>query len=470
MRPANIQGGMAEPDLSEVDLNEIETRAGAGEAAAQAELGRRYTNGTGVTEDWGEAVRLLRLAAAQGHALAEYRLGWHLLNGDEKTRDPSQAFVWLRRSAEQGCAPGQHQLGDWHKEGHGGAVDLEEAARWYRAAALQGDVLAQFELGYALAHGRGVPRDDGEALLWYVRAMEQGDATATHNVAVMLSAMGRRERHPEEIFALYRRAAEGGSTNAAISVAVMYQNGEGTKKDLEAANRWMELAAEAGSAHAQFCMGRRQASLDIRRFDLAEQWFTLAAQQGYAPAHAWLRRLPFDRNPILRHRHWLMSIAGWALLLFHTARAGFEIDLLMVLAFIGVVTGVVILFAVGVAITGQWKRVEATADELQRWRGPVWKDLSRLALWVPSEDGLFLVPVLMVGIHPVSAAVATLLFGLAHYPKYRLWHCLLIACVYFPVALWVLPHGIWTCVVGHFLWDTMGIVFDKVFSESAPAR
>jgi hypothetical protein len=459
---------MAESDLSEVDLNEIEARAGAGEAAAQSELGRRYTNGTGVTEDWGKAVRLLRLAAAQGDALAEYRLGWHLLNGDEKTRDLSQAFVWLQRSAEQGCAPGQHELGDWYKEGHGGAVDLTEAARWYRAAALQGDVPAQFELGYALAHGRGVPRDDGEALLWYLRAMEQGDAAATQNVAVMLSAMGRRERHPEEIFALHLGAAEGGSMNAAISVAAMYDKGEGTKKDREEANRWMEVAAEAGSAHAQFYTGWRQAYL--RRFDLAKQWFTLAAEQGYAPAHAWLRRLPFDRSPILRHRHWLMGIAGWALLLFHTARAGVEIDLLMVLAFIGVMTGAGILFGLGVAITGQWKRVEASTDELHRWRGPVWKSLSRLALWVPSEDGLFLVPVLMVGLHPVSAAIATLLFGLAHYPKYRLWHCLLIACMYFPVAFWVLPHGIWTCVVGHFLWDTLGIVFDKVFAEPASAR
>jgi TPR repeat protein len=62
-----------------------------------------FENGLGVAQDYAEAVRLYRLAAAQGDAAAQHSLG--------------RLF---------------------HHGGHGVAKDREEAIRWYRLAAAQG--------------------------------------------------------------------------------------------------------------------------------------------------------------------------------------------------------------------------------------------------------------------------------------------------------------------------------------------
>ncbi|MFP6573488.1 MAG: tetratricopeptide repeat protein, partial [Vicinamibacterales bacterium] len=46
----------------------LPTWAEAGDAEAQCQLGLRYANGIGVTQNYVEAVRWYRLAAEQGHA------------------------------------------------------------------------------------------------------------------------------------------------------------------------------------------------------------------------------------------------------------------------------------------------------------------------------------------------------------------------------------------------------------------
>jgi hypothetical protein len=72
---------------------------------------------------------------------------------------------------------------------------------------------------------------------------------------------------------------------------------------------------------------------------------------------------------------------------------------------------------------------------------------------IPAEDGLFLLPLVFIGINPISAAVAALLFGAAHYPSFPWRYCVPKSLAYFFVALFVLPYGIWSVVVAHLLVD-----------------
>ncbi len=58
-----------------VGVDAQRTRAEAGDAEAQFNLGVRYDVGRGVPEDDVEAVRWYRLAAEQGDAYAQYDLG-----------------------------------------------------------------------------------------------------------------------------------------------------------------------------------------------------------------------------------------------------------------------------------------------------------------------------------------------------------------------------------------------------------
>ena len=63
-----------------------------------------FRNGEGVAQDYAEAVRLYRLAAAQGHSDAQVGLGVRLHNGQGVAKDRAEAIRWYRLAAAQGQA------------------------------------------------------------------------------------------------------------------------------------------------------------------------------------------------------------------------------------------------------------------------------------------------------------------------------------------------------------------------------
>ena len=82
---------------------------------------------------------------------------------------------------------------------------------------------------------------------------------------------------------------------------------------------------------------------------------------------------------------------------------------------------------------------------------------TRAALLSPAEDGFICVPVLMLGIGPVQAALAGVVFGALHLGRFTYLDCLAKAVIYGLVCLYVLPHGLLTVVLGHFM--TNGVAF-----------
>jgi TPR repeat protein len=60
--------------------------------------------GQGVAQDYAEAVRLFRLAAAQGRAIAQYNMGVMFENGKGVAQDRGEAIRWYRLAAAQGEA------------------------------------------------------------------------------------------------------------------------------------------------------------------------------------------------------------------------------------------------------------------------------------------------------------------------------------------------------------------------------
>lgn len=84
--------------------------------------------------------------------------------------------------------------------------------------------------------------------------------------------------------------------------------------------------------------------------------------------------------------------------------------------------------------------------------------LRKAAILLPGEDGLFFVPLLLVGINPLSAVVAAAAFGAMHYPEFPSRLCVAKACLIYLIALLILPHGLGTVVVGHFVIDALAYV------------
>lgn len=125
--------GMTPPAAAQLP-DGLRERAERGDAAARAELGRRYYAGEGVPQDDEQAVRWTRLAAEQGHAPAQYSLGLLYFRGRGVPGDDASAARWHRAAAEQGHPPAQAALSALYDVGAGVETDPVLASLWIELA------------------------------------------------------------------------------------------------------------------------------------------------------------------------------------------------------------------------------------------------------------------------------------------------------------------------------------------------
>ena len=105
----------------EQSIEQLSQAATQGDTTAQFNLGLKYYNGEGVSEDFREAVKWFRMAAKQGHATAQSYLGIMYAKGEGVPKDGQEAVKWFRRAAEQGYASAQFNLGIMYASGRGSA-------------------------------------------------------------------------------------------------------------------------------------------------------------------------------------------------------------------------------------------------------------------------------------------------------------------------------------------------------------
>src|SRR5262249_55524013 len=118
-RPATEADPPPPPVWDKVPLPDLKESAGAGDAAAMAELGERYLFGRGVPVDNGEALRWFRLAADKGNAHAMERLGGMYRDGLGVERDYDRAMAWYRKAADKGDLAALAGIGWMHYHGLG---------------------------------------------------------------------------------------------------------------------------------------------------------------------------------------------------------------------------------------------------------------------------------------------------------------------------------------------------------------
>ena len=74
---------------------------------------------------------------------------------------------------------------------------------------------------------------------------------------------------------------------------------------------------------------------------------------------------------------------------------------------------------------------------------------AQAVLSTPAEDGLICVPVLLVGVGPISAVLGGIVFGALHLERFTYLECIGKSITYAAVCYFVLPHGVLTVVLGH---------------------
>ena len=115
------------------------------------------TAGAGQAQDVG-GEQLLRALAEAGIADAQFRLGQIYYKGSGVPQDYSEALHWFGQAAEQGYPAAQTNLGAMYYYGYGAPKDFKEAEFWFRKSAEQGFPAGHNHLGQLYFEGQGVDR------------------------------------------------------------------------------------------------------------------------------------------------------------------------------------------------------------------------------------------------------------------------------------------------------------------------
>jgi uncharacterized protein len=264
---ASIAGQPSITAQSGANLAETKTKAEAGDAEAQSNLGWAYYNGDGVVEDAVEAVKWFRRSAEQGNASGQNRLGVAYHYGTGVPKDVAEALAWYRRAADQGFVQAQLNLARTYNSGFGVRRDYRQAAGWYRKAAEQGHAGAQSDLGVAYWNGEGVKKDKREAERWFQKASEQGYAVATFHIASMYwnEEFGGGGVVGRVAIDSFQEAAEQGYPLSAMTLAEIYtRRTRYTARDDQQACMWAGVA-QALDKPSEWEQRQPAATAELRR-------------------------------------------------------------------------------------------------------------------------------------------------------------------------------------------------------------
>ena len=124
-----------------------------------------YERGQGVLQNYKDAIKLYRLAAAQDNVEALNRLSFLYLMGMGVKEDFAEAAKWSHLAAELGDASAQSYLGNAYRGGYGVLQDNILAHLWFNIAAANG-------------HKRSIKNRDKLALDMTSQAIEKAQAMA----------------------------------------------------------------------------------------------------------------------------------------------------------------------------------------------------------------------------------------------------------------------------------------------------
>lgn len=214
---------------------------------------------------------LLR-AAMQGHAGAQENLA---RNSNKNTR---AAKHWAHKSAVQGNAKGQFLYGYLHRD-----TDPQEALEWIKKSAAQGIVKAQSHLAELYM----VEKKFNQCLFWAKKAAAQQSVIGLDLMGLWYSKSKQRD------FALakqyFEKAIALGGTNSLCHLAQLYFNFD-DHHDETKFFILCQTAAMKGNKMGKFYLGRcYDKGIGVTQDSKeAHRWVTLAADDGYGQAFAWL--------------------------------------------------------------------------------------------------------------------------------------------------------------------------------------
>jgi len=231
---------------NEPSLDELKTKALAGDVLTQLQLGAKYDSGDGVRQNLKEAFKWYEMAAKAGNPVAQNNLGDFYLRGEGVKKDYAKALQFFQDSFAQNKPPisaaAACSIGLMYDSGFGVPKNPETANAWYLKAAEGGFARAMENLGLSYAQGSGVEKDLAKALQWYEKAANLGLANAQLETGYHYYNGLGVEKDPVVAVAWYRKAAAQGDVKAMTNLGLAYRDGQGVPHNNIEAFAWLDLA------------------------------------------------------------------------------------------------------------------------------------------------------------------------------------------------------------------------------------
>ena len=165
--------------------NQYQKAAMMGSAKAQNALAVMYTEGRGVPQSFGEAIKWFQKSAAQNFSEAEYNLARIHYKGTGVPKNVKQAKQWFQKSAAHGHPKAQDELGQLYYSKR----DFRQAANWFSKAAEQGMPNSQNQLGFMYYEGKGVKKNLILAYKWVSLAVLLGNQEAIKAMKFLIKTL-----------------------------------------------------------------------------------------------------------------------------------------------------------------------------------------------------------------------------------------------------------------------------------------
>jgi TPR repeat protein len=246
------------------NVSALRSRAEAGDANAQVDLGLAYRLGEIVEKNYAESMTWYAKAAKQGNANAMFNVATFYYNGDAVKIDDIQAYAWFSLAARSGSKKAEEAVArmsleltsqklseanllaaDMLAEGSQVPRDTTAALATYDEAGKSGRPEVQVRLAKVFMNGWGIARDGAKAETHCRKALTQEkEYTPALLCLAYLNQSGLLgPNRGAEALGWYEKALKLGSPVAAYGLGVAYATGNGTKQDFEKALLYLVIAS-----------------------------------------------------------------------------------------------------------------------------------------------------------------------------------------------------------------------------------
>ena len=238
---------------------------------AEFELGVCYNEGKGVKKNYKAAIDFFIQAAKKKHLGAEYHLGCNYLEGKGVLKDMERAVIFFALAAEEGYEPAIEVLDKWMNDSkkeysdiycvigvqyHKGVYlekNLDQAVKLWEIAAKYDHKEAAYLLGLFYLNGEGLKPEEGVS--WMIVASTLGHCQANTRLGYCYANGFGVEENKELSAKYWKMAADLGDVEAQYNFGVCSANGKGVNENYPLAVDYWKIAASQGNAEALYNLG-----------------------------------------------------------------------------------------------------------------------------------------------------------------------------------------------------------------------